>query len=166
MNKNTIRLTESQLHSMIKECVKSILSEGSKIQNRVPYPLADEYHFDDNNNLQFKPKDPYADEYTSLEAKNKRNIRHQQRYNKNNMRLWFDFTLNDQSLQANLDYLRQGDDFWLKEGEGLGVLQWEYFDPTKSNAKRISVNNLVELWNIDGMYFFLVRKDKEKEFEN
>lgn len=38
MNKNRIRLTESQLHNVISESVKSVLMEGSGYEQEESYP--------------------------------------------------------------------------------------------------------------------------------
>lgn len=40
-NTNKIRLSESQLHKVIKECVKKTLKEGKRTNNLVPFPLSD-----------------------------------------------------------------------------------------------------------------------------
>lgn len=72
MIKNRIRLTESQLHRVIKESVKRIINEGKRINNRVPFPLDDMDFVNDDGNIETLRKDKFADQYTTPEAEAKR----------------------------------------------------------------------------------------------
>ena len=160
MKKNRIRLTESQLHNIIKESVKRIINEGERINNRVPFPLSDMDFVNDDGGIETLRKDKFADQYTTPEAEAKRKERLQNKMN-NIRRLFYDGILKDTSLEANLRALKQGDDKWMDKLTQWGAAQWMYFDP--SDGKRISATPLMELWEIDGMYQFIVRKGKEKD---
>lgn len=54
MNKNRIRLTESQLHKLIKESVKKVLNEsikGGDMENIVPQSIAEKFGFEPEYSL-------------------------------------------------------------------------------------------------------------------
>ncbi len=160
-NINKIRLSESQLHKVIKESVKKILREGKRINNRVPFPLSDMDYVNDDGDIKTLRKDKFADEYTSSKAEAKRKERSISKRTEKMRRLFYDGILKDTSLEANLSALKQGDDKWMNEPSQWGAAQWMYFDPTE--GKRVGATPLMELWEIDGMYHFIVRKGKEKE---
>ena len=164
--KQTIRLTESDLRKMVKRVIKDVVKEGKVIQNKIPYPLDSGDYVDDEGNIVFAEKSKYADQYNHPEAIAKRDLRRKGNiYGKREKRLALDGLLNDQSLEANLRYLKQSEEWWLNELSKWGQAQWMYID--LGEGKRVGATSLMELWEMhwdSGIYYqFIVRKYREKD---
>lgn len=117
-----IRLTGNDLHRVIEESVNRVLMEsirsralrlreGKYVNNRVPFPLSNMDYVNDDGDIETLSKDRFADEYTSPEAEAKREERFKR--TEKAQRLFYDGTLKDTSLEANLRVLKQGDDKWM-----------------------------------------------------
>ena len=162
--KKQIHLNESELHRLVKESVRRVLresmNEGKKVNNRIPFPLDDEDFVNDEGNIEKLHKDKFADKYTSDEASKKREMRWQQKM-ATNRRLVYDGILRDESLEANINFLKRGDEKWYEDLSEWGATQWMHFD--QNEYKRIAWTSLMELWNVDSTYMFVVRQGKEQE---
>lgn len=157
--KKTIRLTESDLHKVIKESVKRILKEGKYTNNIVPRQGMD--FIDDDGNFVSIPEDPFYKEYSSDSAKAKRRERSKSRINRNDSRLWLDGGWDGDTLETALDRLKNHpEQLELTPSElRMGAVQW-LGDPTSiKGARRIGVNDMWELWDIDNIPTYILRKD-------
>ena len=164
--KRTIRLTESDLHRVIKESVRRILREGVNSNNIVPRQGMD--FIDDDGNFVSIPEDPFYKEYSSDAAKEKRRERAKSRINGNDSRLWLDGGWDGDTLDTALDRLKNHPEkLELTPSEmQMGAVQWLGDPTTIEGARRIGANNMWELWDIDGYPTYILRKDWVKKHEN
>lgn len=157
---NTIRLTESELKSIISESVKKVLREGKFENNRVPNGgwFSDD---EETGEMTYFEPDPWYDEYNSPDAKKKRNDRFW-KSRESNQRLWVDYIWDDKNdalkvLKSKYESLKQ------EVEQEPWIVQWQ----SAPNGQRISWNKDLELWELlDGGYAIIVRLGKEKMWSN
>jgi len=155
--KKVIRLTEGDLHRIVKESINRILIEGKYNNNIVRRGGRD--YIDDEGNFVEIPDDPFYKEYESPEAKKKRS----ERWNKNSdnafKRLWIDNIWDDKNKVLN--WLKNDYEELEYDYKHTNSCQWE----NEPEGRRIAWNKDLEMWELsDGGYAIIIRKGKENNW--